>query len=249
MRGIVCFVKGFHSIRAVLLDIDGTLYHQQLLRGLMAFEVATVPLALGSIHESLRVWRILKCFRKGREELRTVEDPGVPLVSLQYSLVAERVGVTPKEVKMVVNEWMHRRPLKYLRFCQRRGMMKFFQFAADRGLRTGVFSDYPARAKLEGLGIHTPLTVELCATDPEINAFKPNPKGFLHACELWNLEPGEVLYVGDRLEVDACGAKAAGMPCVIFSGRTSRGLARDTKTECRSITNFRGLSDVINSTI
>ena len=215
----------------------------------MALELSTVPLALGSIREALRVWRILKGFREGREALRAMEDLSVPLVSLQYSRVAERVCVTPREVEMVVREWMYRRPLKYLRICRRRGMMKFFQFAADRGLRTGVFSDYPVREKLQALGIHAPLTVELCATDPEINAFKPNPKGFLHACKLWDLEPGEVLYVGDRLEVDACGAKAAGMPCVIFSGRTSRGLAKDTKTECRSITNFRGLSDVINSTI
>jgi HAD superfamily hydrolase (TIGR01549 family) len=241
-------VNPVQPIRAVLLDLDGTLYHQEFLRGLMAFELSTVPLALGSVREALRVWRILKCFREGREALRAMEDPSVPLVSLQYSLVAERVCVAPREVEMVVREWMYRRPLKYLRICRRRGMMKFFQFAADRGLRTGVFSDYPAREKLHGLGIHAPLTVELCATDPEINAFKPNPKGFLHACKLWHLEPEEVLYVGDRLEVDACGAKAAGMPCVIFSRRTSRGLDADAQAGYRLITNFGGLCDVIHST-
>jgi FMN phosphatase YigB (HAD superfamily) len=242
-------VKYINPIRAVLLDIDGTLYHQQVLRGLMAFELSAVPLALGSIREALRVWRILKCFREVREALRTMEDHGVPLVSLQYSLVAERVGATSGEVEMVVSEWMYSRPLKYLRICRRGGMMRFFQFAADRGLRTGVFSDYPVREKLQGLGIHAPLTVELCATDPEINAFKPNPKGFLQACKLWNVEPGEVLYVGDRFEVDACGAQAAGMPCVIFSRRATRGFGEEAKRGSRFITNFRGLCDVIHSTI
>jgi HAD superfamily hydrolase (TIGR01549 family) len=242
-------VKRLHPLRAVLLDIDGTLYHQQSLRGLMALELSTLPVTLGSVRGALRVCRILKCFREVREELRTFVDSGVPLANLQYALVAERVCVNPREVKMVVKEWMYCRPLKYLRICRRRGMMKFFQFAAERGLRTGVFSDYPAREKLHGLGIHAPLTVELCATDPELNAFKPNPKGFLHACSLWDLDPGEVLYVGDRPEVDACGAKAAGMPCVIFSRRTSRGLDADAKAGYRSITNFRGLCDVIHSTI
>jgi len=242
-------VKLDHPIRAVLLDIDGTLYHQQSLRGLMAIELATVPLAVGSVHEALRVWRILKCFREEREALRAMEDPSVPLARVQYSLVAERVGVTPREVEMVVREWMYRRPLKYLRICRRRAMEEFFQLAADRGLRTGVFSDYPVREKLQGLGIHAPLTVELCATDLEINAFKPNPKGFLHACKLWNLEPGEVLYVGDRPEVDVFGAKAAGMPCVVFFRRTSRGFAPDAKAGYRLITNFRDLCDVIHSTI
>jgi len=242
-------VKLDHPIRAVLLDIDGTLYHQQSLRGLMAIELATVPLALGSVHEALRVWQILKCFREEREALRAMEDPSVALARVQYSLVAERVGVTPREVEMVVREWMYRRPLKYLRICRRRAMKEFFRLAADRGLRTGVFSDYPVREKLQGLGIHAPLTVELCATDPEINAFKPTPKGFLYACHLWNLDPREVLYVGDRHDVDACGAKAAGMPYVIFSRRTSGGFAGEAKTEYRSITNFRGLCDVIHSTI
>lgn len=242
-------MKRVYRIRGVLLDIDGTLYHQRSLRGLMAFELSTAPFALGSIREALRVWRILKCFREGREALRAMEDPRVPLVSLQYSLVAERVCVTSREVEMVVKEWMYRRPLKHLKICRRRGMKEFFHFAAERGLRTGVFSDYPVREKLQGLGIHAPLTVELCATDPEINAFKPNPKGFLYACHLWNLDPREVLYVGDRHDVDASGAKAAGMPYVIFSRRASCGFEASSKTEHRSITNFRGLCNVIHSTI
>ncbi|GJL69816.1 MAG: phosphoglycolate phosphatase [Nitrospirales bacterium] len=240
-------MKRVRQIRAVLLDIDGTLYHQQALRGLMAFELSTAPFSLGSIREALGVWRILKCFREGRESLRAMEDPRVSLVSLQYSLVAERVCVTSREVEIIVREWMYRRPLKYLKICRRRGMVEFFQLAAEMGLRTGVFSDYPVREKLQELGIPVPLTVELCGTDPEINAFKPNPKGFLYACHLWNLDPGEVLYVGDRHDVDACGAKAAGMPYVIFSRRTSRGFNASATTELRSITNFRGLCDVIHS--
>jgi FMN phosphatase YigB (HAD superfamily) len=242
-------VKRLHQIRAILLDVDGTLYHQQSLRGLMAFELSTAPIVLGSIRETLYVWRILKYFREGREALRTMGGSSAPLVSLQYSLVADRVGVTSREVEMVVSEWMYRRPLKYLRICRRRDMKEFFQLAADRGLLTGVFSDYPVREKLQGLGIHVPLTVEICATDPEINAFKPNPKGFLHACHLWNLHPGEVLYVGDRHDVDAQGAKAAGMPYVIFSRRASPGFDGNAKTEYRSITNFRGLCNVIHSTV
>jgi FMN phosphatase YigB (HAD superfamily) len=57
------------------------------------------------------------------------------------------------------------------------------------------------------------------------------------------------LYVGDRLEVDVFGAKAAGMPCVIFSRRTSRRFVLDAKAGYGLITNFRGLCDVIHSTI
>ena len=53
----------------------------------------------------------------------------------------------------------------------------------------GVLSDYPAEAKLQALGLAGRFSPVLCATDPEIGAFKPNPRGFLHACAVWNLPP------------------------------------------------------------
>lgn len=87
----------------------------------------------------------MKCFRESREELRTLKDPGVPLAILKYALVAEQVHVTPAEVEMVVREWIYRRLLKYLKVCRRRDMIEFFKFGAERGLRTEIFSDYPAR--------------------------------------------------------------------------------------------------------
>ncbi|MCA8943162.1 MAG: HAD hydrolase-like protein, partial [Planctomycetes bacterium] len=39
--------------------------------------------------------------------------------------------------------------------------------------------------------------------------------GFLRAATIWQLPPHRVLYVGDRPSVDAVGARAAGMRCVI----------------------------------
>jgi putative hydrolase of the HAD superfamily len=89
------------------------------------------------------------------------------------------------------------------------------------GLEVGVLSDYPAATKLAALGVADRFPLVLCSTDPEIRALKPNPRGFLIACKRWGLSPGEVLMVGDRVDVDAAGASAAGMPCVIV-GRGTR---------------------------
>jgi len=237
-----------HPIRAVLLDVDGTLYHQGLLRTFMASEILSLPFIVGSVRRAYRIVQILKCFRKGREELRKMNAPIMPLVDLQYHIVAERIGTSPTQVEGIVREWMYQRPLKYLRFCKRRGMMGFLNFAVQKGLRTGVFSDYPVREKLQWLGIHAPLSVELCATDQEINAFKPHPEGFLHACQLWGLDPCEVLYVGDRLEVDASGASSAGMPCAIFSRKRSQANNPEAMFRYYPISTFGGLCGVIDST-
>src|SRR5215813_14173505 len=95
--------------------------------------------------------------------------------------------------------------------------------------------------KLKSLGVADRMSVALCATDPEINAFKPHPTGFLHACALWGLRPEEVLYVGDRPEVDAVGALNAGMPCVILSQRARRARQREASSTYTTFASFAGL--------
>jgi FMN phosphatase YigB (HAD superfamily) len=64
--------------------------------------------------------------------------------------------------------------------------------------------------KLAALGVASQISLALCATDPDVNAFKPDPKGLRRFCELSDLSPEEVVYVGDRAEVDAAGSIACG---------------------------------------
>jgi putative hydrolase of the HAD superfamily len=80
-----------------------------------------------------------------------------------------------------------------------------------------VFSDYPAEDKLRALGLGDHFDVVVSAVDPDVGAFKPDARGFLVAAGRWNLQAGEVLYVGDRPDVDARGAAAAGMPCAVLT--------------------------------
>jgi len=201
--------------------VDGTLYHQGPLRALMAAELAALP-ARRSPGAARRELRALAAFRRVREELRAGRFDR-PLERLQFERAAARAGVGADEMERIVGEWILARPLRYLRLCRRRGAVALLGHLAARGVRTGVFSDYPVAAKLEALGLAGWMSASLCATDPEIDAFKPHPRGFLRACEIWGLDPAEVLYVGDRPRVDAAGAARAGMPCAIVGrGRKLR---------------------------
>jgi HAD superfamily hydrolase (TIGR01509 family) len=114
---------------------------------------------------------------------------------------------------------MQRRPLKYLPWCKATGLDHLLARLDAKQVRLGVLSDYPAREKLRALGLEGRFDPILCAADTGIEAFKPHPRGYLRACEVWGLTPADVLYVGDRIEVDAAGAAAAGMRCVIVSKR------------------------------
>jgi FMN phosphatase YigB (HAD superfamily) len=207
----------------VLFDVDGTLYRQAPLRALMAGELATVPWLQTSPWRVRRLWHGLSVFRHVREELRSLGRPDEPLDGLQYSAAADRAQMPVDELRAVVAEWILRRPLKYLRYVVRPGAGETLAGLNRAGMKIGVFSDYPVRDKLEALGLGSFVSLHLEATAPTVNAFKPHPRGFLAACEAWDLTPDEVLYVGDRVDIDGAGAAAAGMPSVII-GAQVRGL-------------------------
>ena len=209
-------------IGAVLFDVDGTLYHQKPLRVRMAMELLGLPFASRSIRRAHRTWKIISSFRGFREELRALSDGYIPLEELQYLAAANRLGVAVEEVRDVIRHWMFERPLRHLPGCMRVGLPQFLADLRARNVKLGVFSDYPAREKLVALGVDDFISFRLAATDSEINAFKPSPVGFLRACSLFELPPSQVLYVGDREDVDAVGAERAGMPCAILSGRARR---------------------------
>jgi FMN phosphatase YigB (HAD superfamily) len=88
------------------------------------------------------------------------------------------------------------RTLKYLRLCRSLGIEKFIECLINNKVWIGMFSDYPALEKLHALGLAGKANLTLCATDPGINALKPNPAGYLRPCRAWGLTPEQVLYIG-----------------------------------------------------
>jgi len=215
-RGLRNPLDETRKIRAVLFDLDGTLYRQTPLRSLMAMELLTLPLS-GLVKAPQR-WAALRTYRKTQEHLRSTDAHG-SAAALQLAAAARRSGLPQAEVERLVDEWMLTRPLKYLRLCRAKGLDPLLQFLDQAGVPAGVLSDYPAESKLQALGLAGRFKPVLCTSAPDVAALKPSPRGFLLACRFWRLTPGEVLYVGDRPDVDAAGASAAGMPCVIIGGR------------------------------
>ena len=144
------------TIRAVLFDVDGTLYRQTPLRVLMASEVALEGLRSRSLGAARRLARILAAFRRVREELRALGEPaGLLLDQLQFTRTADRTGVDVAEIRSVVDEWVMQRPLKHLRPLVRSGLTPLLDALAARRLRLGVLSDYPAEYKLRAMQLET----------------------------------------------------------------------------------------------
>ena len=53
--------------------------------------------------------------------------------------------------------------------------------------------------------------LELVSTSSSLGAAKPHPTAFIMSARRLDVDPGDVVYVGDRLDVDARAARDAGM--------------------------------------
>jgi putative hydrolase of the HAD superfamily len=239
-RGLRSPFNPDERIRAVLFDLDGTLYRQSLMRAAMALELLAA--GVWQPWQAARRWRALRTFREAQELLRSL--PLIGSDDPQLARAAARSNMRRADVARLVDEWMFERPLKYMPLCRARGLTDLLDGLERRRLALGVLSDYPPVGKLEALGVADRFQLVLCSTDPEIRAFKPNPRGFLIAARRWGLSPREVLMVGDRVDVDAAGAAAAGMPCVIV-GRPKR-LPR-SQTDLLFVPSFERLRRVLHA--
>jgi FMN phosphatase YigB (HAD superfamily) len=233
-------VEPHGPIRAVLFDLDGTLYEQRRMRVLMAMELAT--LLVTHPFSARRRLRALAAYRKAQEALRS-EAGGAVSPRTQIELAAKRSGVPVDEVDALVDEWMFRRPLKYLPSCRAEGLLDLLSLLDRTGTALGVLSDYPAAAKLGALGIGERFSLVLCSSDADVGRLKPDPRGFLRAAERWQIDPGEVLVVGDRVEVDGLGAVAAAMPCVIIGRPPQSGASLPGVRFLPSLERLRGVLD------
>lgn len=86
----------------------------------------------------------------------------------------------------------------------------------DLGWRTALLTNSSAaytRDKLEQAGLTEVVEALTCGvvTKDTLGVGKPAARVFHHGCSLMGLDPGQVVYVGDELDVDTCGALDAGL--------------------------------------
>jgi putative hydrolase of the HAD superfamily len=200
------------SARAVVFDVDGTLYAQGPVRRTMMLHLARAHIVRP--RAGTRTLRTLAAYRRAQEALREAGFEG-DVAAEQLHVAATRTGTRPEDVRALVERWMETAPLAAVAAHVRPGLVATLDELAARGLRLGVVSDYPAERKLEALGLAGRFDVIVTAQDPRVGAFKPNPKGILVALEELGVDARDALYVGDRPEVDAAAAAAAGVRCVL----------------------------------
>lgn len=213
MTEISTMKKRMSCYGLILFDMDGTLYFQRPLRLEMGARLASYYL--------LRPHRIkellaLKKYRQLRERVGGAFDP----VSL-YEEAGQGYHMTADRTEAVIQRWMYRMPYRILKKYRDDGLWALIRILQEEGIRTAVYSDYPARGKMEALEMEFPYC--FCGEDPLIRSLKPDPKGILKIMEQFDVKKEDVLMVGDRLVKDGAAAAAAGVDYLILpSGRRKR---------------------------
>jgi HAD superfamily hydrolase (TIGR01549 family) len=87
------------------------------------------------------------------------------------------------------------------------------------GYRMGVVSnrEKPYQQEMESLGIAPYFIFSMAGG--EVQAWKPEPDIFFHACRRLDVDPAQAVYVGDNYFADVVGARRAGLQPVLYDPR------------------------------
>jgi FMN phosphatase YigB (HAD superfamily) len=205
----------WEEIRLVVFDVDGTLYDQRGLRFCMLREMLQTSIR----GRGVEFIRILSAYRRIREELGDSlhEDFEPELISR----TAARIGCSEERVRSTAGEWLERRPLRHLIRYRFPRLPEVFQGLRKQGKIIGIFSDYPAREKLQALQLDADIVV--CASDEDVRVLKPHAKGLHVLMTRAAMTPTDTILIGDRPERDGLAAQSANVRALIRSRKPLSG--------------------------
>ena len=219
-------VNNLPEIKAVAFDIDGTLYPNWRLYTRMVFYFL----------KNLRFFLRYNKVRKVLHRTAVLAD----FFEYQGRLLAEELSVSREEAKSLIDEKVYKglepffvnlKPFPHVK--------ETFQKFKDAGLKLGILSDFPPEQKKDIWG-----TAPLCDVimgSEETGALKPSIYTFGSLISELDLPAENILYVGNSINSDIKGAKAAGMQTAYLAPRWKLLFKKLPKEADFSFRNYRKL--------
>ncbi len=190
------------KVKGIIFDLDGTLYRMRwYMRPFLT--IMLFP-------NMMRLPRFLKI--RGRYA-------GVDLQSSAalYQEVAKQLAPIEKKPEETLLRWIDKHFYKafvnvmfFLR-NSRPHLNITLQILKEHGFKLAVLSDYDRiPERLDNLKIDKSVFTIMTSSE-SFGALKPSPVPFKKIAAKWNLDPSEVLVIGDRDDTDGEGARRAGM--------------------------------------
>jgi FMN phosphatase YigB (HAD superfamily) len=110
---------------------------------------------------------------------------------------------------------MQEKPLRYISLFRDKKLICLIRQLRERGAKIVVYSDYPAKQKIEAL---RDLAVDyyFCADDKIIQCLKPETRGLANIVRAIGELVEYAVFIGDRCEKDGKCAEGIGMDYIIL---------------------------------
>jgi HAD superfamily hydrolase (TIGR01549 family) len=194
--------ENYLDIQGIIFDLDGTLYRMRwYMRPLLVCKVFPT---------SLRLPKFLK--ERGEFAGRDMGSRD-NLLSAVCEATSIKERCAPEKIHSWVQNSFYPSFVSIMRYFRnsRPGLNKTMSMLRDSGIILGVLSDYDfVQQRLELLNISTTNFKTMTSSEAS-GALKPCPRPFLEIAKQWDLQPENILVIGDRDDTDGEAARAAGM--------------------------------------
>ena len=194
------------SLKAVAFDLDGTLYPNYRLYRRLFSQLMFHPVFYAA-------------FMKVRSTLHAGKEETVPPDTSFYDRQASLFAACLREDKEKTRQKLER--LVYGSWEKLFSGIKLFPFVKETlaafrnaGLRLALLSDFPPVQKLVLLGLDS--FFDAVISTEETGALKPSGIPFAALIRSLELNPEEILYVGNSLLYDVGGSKSAGLKAALI---------------------------------
>lgn len=200
-------------IKAVVFDLDDTLYEYEKLNEQAIHAVCQKYADILKIsEESFR-----EAFEWGKNKTKEMMHDCASRHNrmLYFQKVSEYLKLNPIEYTLSMYETYWNYMLEHMTLYP--GVLELFDYLKREHIKIGICTDLTVHIqhrKLQKLGIGS--YIDVLVTSEEADAEKPDLRMFHLVLKKLNLNPEEVIYVGDSFEKDIVGAGNAGMMPIWF---------------------------------
>jgi FMN phosphatase YigB (HAD superfamily) len=199
------------TIRGVIFDLDGTLYHMRwFMRPLLTLQLLPRLLLVP------RYMAVRKKF-SGRD-LQSGEQL---LKAMAVELSRKSIGLSESQAYRWISHSFYTAFVNVMRLMRghRRGLADTLAGLRSRSIECAVLSDFAyIDERLDMLGIdRAHFSIRLAAESA--GSLKPGARPFLQIAGSWKIEPAGIVVIGDRDDTDGEAARAAGMQFVRITDR------------------------------
>jgi putative hydrolase of the HAD superfamily len=212
-------------IKVAAFDVDGTLYPNS------AVYLRAIPFALQNLS-------LIRSFSRIRKQIRKIRPIG-DFYRTQTELLAGNRKISHDAAERIINDVFYGQWEDIIRGV---GLYPHARETLEKigaaGLKRAVLSDFPLKKKLANLKLEG--IWDYARSCEEIGYLKPNPEPFQDLTSFFNIEPGEILYVGNNYAYDIIGAKSQGLMTAHITRHAPAGSVADF-----SFSDYRRLGDWI----